>query len=88
MTRTTTRKTGNAESETTKTGSVRQNLNDMKYEIYRNATNRQFYWRLRARNGQIIAQGEGYKRKGSARLCIKRLMGSATARVVDLAVAR
>jgi uncharacterized protein YegP (UPF0339 family) len=34
------------------------------FEIYRSPTNKQWYWRLRARNGKAIAvSGEGYLHK-------------------------
>lgn len=37
----------------------------MIYEIFRDRKN-QFRFRLKARNGRIIAQSEGYKRKAGA----------------------
>lgn len=36
--------------------------NKLKFVVYR-GLNRDWYWRLVAGNGKIIAQGEGYKRK-------------------------
>ncbi len=38
-----------------------------KFEVFRGSTvDRQWYWRLLANNGQIIAQSEGYSRKRNA----------------------
>lgn len=37
----------------------------LRFEIYR-GIDRQFYFRIKSRNGKIIAQSEGYKRKRSA----------------------
>lgn len=37
------------------------------FDIFKSATNGQWYWHLRARNGQIIAtSGESYKRAAHA----------------------
>lgn len=36
-----------------------------KFEVYKNKAG-EFAWRLKARNGKIIAQGEGYKSKQAA----------------------
>ena len=36
-----------------------------RYEVWRGA-DAQWYWHLRAPNAQVVAQGEGYKRKGGA----------------------
>ncbi|MGA0608815.1 YegP family protein [Caldimonas sp. KR1-144] len=45
----------------------------MKFEIYRDAAGR-WRWRLKARNGEIIADpGFGYSRKAGALAAIKRL---------------
>lgn len=45
----------------------------MKFEIYKawrnfNGTTREWRWRLKARNGEVIASGEGYTTK---RKCIQ-----------------
>lgn len=32
----------------------------MKFEYWQSLTNQNWYWHLRAANGQIIANGEGY----------------------------
>jgi uncharacterized protein YegP (UPF0339 family) len=34
----------------------------MKFEYWK-ASNRQWYWHLKAGNGRIVAQSEGYKRR-------------------------
>ena len=39
------------------------NKSDMKIAYYKSATNNQWYFRLVSRNGQKIAQSEGYHRK-------------------------
>lgn len=36
-----------------------------RYEVWCGA-DAQWYWHLRAPNAQVVAQGEGYKRKGGA----------------------
>jgi len=41
----------------------------MHFELYR-ATNIEWRWRLRARNGEIIAHGEGYETRATARRAI------------------
>ena len=42
----------------------------MKFEVYQ-GTDGNFYWRLRAKNGETIAQGEGYARKADALKAVK-----------------
>ena len=39
---------------------------NLKFEYGPSKKSGEFHWRIRAKNGQIIAQGEGYKRKRSA----------------------
>ena len=60
----------------------------LKFEISKNAKG-EFYWRLKAANGQTIAtSGEGYKAKADCKNgidVIKR--GAATASVVDSTIA-
>lgn len=34
---------------------------------------RQWYWRVKARNGRIVAQSEGYTTKGNAQTGVKAL---------------
>ena len=36
-----------------------------KFQVYRSAVNSQYYYRLRASNGEIIQSGEGYTTKAS-----------------------
>lgn len=38
---------------------------NMKIHTYRSKMNKQFYFRIVARNGRIVAQSEGYKRAAS-----------------------
>lgn len=37
----------------------------MRFKIRQNQTNLWWYWRLRAANGEIIANGEGYTTKAA-----------------------
>jgi uncharacterized protein YegP (UPF0339 family) len=37
-----------------------------KYEIFQSETDGSWRWRLKARNGEILAQSEGYTRKEDA----------------------
>ena len=59
----------------------------MKFQYYQSSKNDEWYWRLRASNGKIIADGgEGYKKKAE---CIERIQdiregaGSASVEEVD-----
>ena len=58
----------------------------MKYEMYRDDSNkREWRWRLRAANGNIIAvSGEGYANKGDCRDIIDSVKASADAIVVEV----
>lgn len=57
----------------------------MKFEIFK-GTNGQFYFRIKAANGQTIAISEGYVQKQSAKDTIDTIKkNAATAPVVDLA---
>lgn len=38
-----------------------------KFQIFKSPKNSQYYWRLRAKNGEIILQSEGYKTKQGAK---------------------
>lgn len=38
----------------------------MKFEIYQSEKNKEFYFRLKAGNGQVVLGSEGYKTKASA----------------------
>lgn len=51
----------------------------MKYEIFKRGT--QWYWRLKAANGKIIAQGEGYHNKGDALSTIDLIQNSGQAEI-------
>jgi len=41
-------------------------------ELFR-GVNRQWYWRIRARNGRVLASSEGYTRRASAEQTAGRL---------------
>jgi len=43
-------------------------------EIFRSKKNKQYYFRVLAKNGKVIAQSEGYKRKDGAVKGILSLM--------------
>lgn len=45
----------------------------LKFEYGPSGKDGLYYWRIKARNGEIIAQGEGYKRKRSARAIFRLL---------------
>lgn len=56
----------------------------MKFEIHDTA-NGQFYWRVVASNGEVLAHSETYVHKADAESAIRRVqIGAATAKVVDL----
>ncbi len=38
-------------------------MENPKFQIFKSPTNGEFYYRLRAKNGEIILSGEGYKTK-------------------------
>ena len=44
----------------------------MQFELYKSKN--QWYWRLRAANGEIIAQGEGYNNKSDAQHVVGLVM--------------
>lgn len=54
----------------------------MKFQIYRSGKDRQFYWRLVSHNGNVIAQGEGYKRRAGALKAIRAVQKSQGAAVI------
>lgn len=59
----------------------------IRFQIGRSKKNREFYWRIRAANGEIIAQGEGYKRRAGAQRVFDILADAfdhMTVRVQDL----
>jgi uncharacterized protein YegP (UPF0339 family) len=49
----------------------------MKFVVYRSLINRQWYWHLKAANGEIIAQSEGYTTQANC-LATVRLVQSTT----------
>lgn len=48
------------------------------FEIYQSPKNKQFYFRLKARNHQVILASEGYKTKASCKNGIKSVQKNAT----------
>lgn len=54
----------------------------MKFHVFKAPSNGNWYFDLRARNGRIVLQSEGYKRKGGCLKAIKDIKASATAPVV------
>ncbi len=40
-------------------------MNNPKFQIFKSSSNGQYYYRLRAKNGEIILSGEGYTTKQS-----------------------
>lgn len=44
-----------------------------KIELFRSPKNKQYYIRFRARNGEIILQSEGYKKKSEAKRLPSRI---------------
>ena len=50
-------------------------------ELYRSDADGQFYWRLKAANGEIILRGEGYRSLGGARNATQSLKRNAQAAV-------
>ncbi len=57
----------------------------MRFQLYRRATLRgmKWFWRLRAKNGEIVAQGEGYSRLIDAMRAIALVQSSGTAIVEE-----
>jgi len=54
------------------------------YEIFK-GNDKQWYWRLIAKNGEIVAQSEAYKRKDSVVKAIRRMPElAATDKVVEV----
>jgi uncharacterized protein YegP (UPF0339 family) len=47
------------------------------FEIYKSPKNKQFYFRLKARNHQVILASEGYKTKASCKNGIKSVQKNA-----------
>ena len=40
-------------------------MNNPKFQVFKSTANNEYYYRLRARNGEIILNGEGYRSKQS-----------------------
>ena len=56
----------------------------MEYEYYQSAKNQKWYWRLKASNGKIIADGgQGYDNKADCLHGIDLVKGSANAKVTE-----
>jgi len=57
----------------------------MKFEYWQNKTNKNWYWHLKASNGLIIAQGEGYVNKADCLHVISLIKTNAsTAQTVEV----
>jgi uncharacterized protein YegP (UPF0339 family) len=54
----------------------------MKFIFWKSDKDGQWYWHLRATNGKIIAQGEGYKRRSDLLKTIARIQKCAAAKIV------
>lgn len=52
-------------------------MNNPKFQIFRSSANSEYYYRLRASNGEIILNGEGYKTKQSCQDGIKSVKDNA-----------
>jgi uncharacterized protein YegP (UPF0339 family) len=57
----------------------------MKFEYWK-AKDKKWYWHLRAKNGKIIAQGEGYRRKADCWKVIDLICESAADAYVNVIV--
>ena len=55
--------------------------------IYGKKKNGQFYWHLKSANGEIVAQGEGYKRRAGV-LKVAKLLANYDGRVEEVSVAK
>ncbi len=56
----------------------------MRFTIYRSLSDGHWYWRLRAGNHEIIAQGEGYARRRGAEHAIELMRAAADAPLIVL----
>lgn len=59
-------------------------IHPMKYEYWKSKANNQWYWHLKAANGEKIAASEGYTGKGNCLAAIKLLKSSVGASEVNL----
>lgn len=50
----------------------------MKFEIFQSEKNEKFYFRLKAKNGQVILQSQGYADKGGCKKGISSVQKNAT----------
>lgn len=50
----------------------------MKFEVFRSPKNKQFYFNLKARNGQIILASQGYANKAGVKNGIKSVQKNCT----------
>ncbi|GEP51895.1 UPF0339 protein YegP [Flavobacterium noncentrifugens] len=50
---------------------------DPKFQLYKSSIDNQFYFRLKAKNGEIILSGEGYTTKQNAQLGIESVKKNA-----------
>jgi uncharacterized protein YegP (UPF0339 family) len=55
----------------------------MKYEYWKSSANNNWYWHLKAANGEKIAQGEGYSTKEGCLHAIALVKSSKDAPVVE-----
>ena len=56
----------------------------MRFTIYRSLSDGLWYWNLKAGNHEIIAQGEGYTRRGGAEHAVELMRSAADAPLVVL----
>jgi uncharacterized protein YegP (UPF0339 family) len=56
----------------------------MRFTIYRSSSDGLWYWRLRAGNHEVIAQGEGYTRRGGAEHAIELIRSASDAPLIEL----
>lgn len=57
----------------------------MKFEVFQNKENKQFFFHLRANNNKVVLQSEGYANKKDALDTIRTIRwGAFFARVIDL----
>jgi hypothetical protein len=59
----------------------------MRFTIYRSLSDGLWYWNLRARNHEIVAQGEGYARQRGAEHAIELMRSASDAPLVVLSEA-
>ena len=57
---------------------IQPQLYIMKFEIIQSAKNQKYYFRLKARNGQIVLGSQGYKGKAAAKKGISSVIANGT----------